>query len=57
MTMTNDYLRCVNLNSTQVLAYNRVDLCSKRRALLTLLPEACDSLEDHRVHKVDGSLN
>lgn len=56
MTMTNDCLHCVNLNSAQVLAHNRVDISSKIRDLLTLLPEACDSLKDHREHKVDGGL-
>jgi hypothetical protein len=52
----NDSLHCVDLNSTQVLAYNRVDFFSKRRDLLSLPPEAGDSLEDHRVNKVDGGL-
>ena len=56
MTVTNDYLHCVNLNSAQVLADNGVDISSKIRDLLTLLPEACNSLEDHRVHKVDRGL-
>jgi hypothetical protein len=32
--MTNGDLHCVDLNSTQVLAYNRVGLFSKRRDLL-----------------------
>jgi len=56
MKMTNDYLHCVDLDSTQVLAHNRVGFFSKRRDLFSLLPEACNSLEDHGVHKVDGAL-
>lgn len=55
-TMTNVDLHNVDFNSVQVLVYDRVNLFSKRRDLLFLPPEACDSLEDHRVHKVDGGL-
>jgi hypothetical protein len=55
-TVTNGDLRCVNLNSTQVLAYNRVDLSTERRDLRSFSPEACDRLQGHRVRKVDGGL-
>jgi len=50
-------LHYVDLNSMQVLAYDRVNLFSKRWDLPFLPPEACDSLDDHRVHKVDGGLH
>ena len=56
MRMTNDDSHCVDLNSTDVLADNRIELLSKRRDLLSLSLEASDRLEDHRVHKIDGGL-
>ena len=53
-----DYdLHYEDLDTMQVLAYNRVKLFSKRWDLLPLPPEACDSFEGHRVHRVDGSLH
>lgn len=55
-TMTNEDLHNVDLNPTQVLAYNRVNLFSERRDLLSLPPETCDGVEDHRVYKVNGGL-